>query len=220
MDSETGEPVTYFVNPGGEVDCQTFQGIITFLTSYELEIEGVILDRGFCTKEVVQTLKDLHLDYVIMVKEADGFNTLLEEHGEDIFWDSRYLVDEEKGVFGISKEVKIWKTHSTMGIMNLYFGAWQGCKKGIELLRPVCEAKRRADQACIDGRKPTFEKKLNKYFDVDPEPDKNGIYHFTVRYDQWKKALRSQGFFAMLSSRDFGPQRTYEIYQLRMASET
>jgi hypothetical protein len=220
VDSETGEPVTYFVNPGGEVDCQTFQGIITFLTSYGLELEGVILDRGFCTYEVVQTLNNLHLDYVIMVKEADGFNKILEEHGEEIFWDPKYLVDEKKGIFGIADNVKIWKTHEMMGVVNLYFGAWQGCKKGIELLGSVCEAKRQADKACLVGKKPVFEKKLKKFFDVDPEPDQDGKYHFTVRYDQWKKALRSQGFFAMLSSRDFGPQKTYLIYQLRMVSET
>ncbi|MBR1685322.1 MAG: transposase [Clostridia bacterium] len=220
VDSETGEPVTYFVNPGGEVDCQTFQGIITFLTSYKLEIEGVILDRGFCTNDVVQTLKELHLDYVIMVKEAEGFNTLLDEHGEDIFWNPKYLVDEDKGVFGLSKEVKIWKTHPTRGIMNLYFSAWQGCKKGIELLKKVCEAKRLADKACVDGNKPTFEKKVNKFFDVDEEPDAEGKYHFTVRYDQWMKSLRSQSCFSMLSSKDYGPQKSYQIYQLRMASET
>lgn len=220
VDAETGEPVTYFVNPGGEVDCQTFQGIITFLTSYGLDLEGVILDRGFCTYDVVRTLNDLHLDYVIMVKEADGFNTILEEHGEKIFWDPKYLVDEKKGVFGIASIVKIWKTHEMTGIMNLYFGASQGYWKGIELLGSVCEAKRQADMACLAGKKPVFEKKLNKFFDVSPEPGEDGKYHVTVRYDQWKKSLRSQGFFAMLSSKEFGPQKTYALYQLRMVSET
>ena len=55
----TGEPVCYFINPGGVVDAQAFQKIINFLAGYGLDIEGAILDRGFCTAEVVRTLRVL-----------------------------------------------------------------------------------------------------------------------------------------------------------------
>ena len=35
----------------------------------------------------------------------------------------------------------------------------------------------------------------------------------------WRKTLRDKGFFSMLSSRDFGAGKTYDLYALRMASE-
>ncbi len=218
VDADTGEPVTYFVNGGGEVDCKVFQTIITFLHGYSVAVEGVILDRGFCTYEVVQTLISLKLDYVIMAKETAGFSSALESHGEEIFWDPTYLVDEDKGVFGISEEAQIWGSHSTTGIINLYFSALRGTRDGISLLKKVCAAKKAADLACQRGEKPVIEKALESYLRVTPEED--GHFSVIVRYDKWKKALRTQGFFAMLSSKNFGPQETYRIYQLRSVSET
>ena len=94
VDSGTGEPIAYTVNPGGVVDSQAFQKIVHLISGYGLEIEGVILDRGFCTFEVVKTLRSLELDFVIMTPhDTYGHTLMLEKHGEAIFWDPEYLVD-------------------------------------------------------------------------------------------------------------------------------
>ena len=217
VDSVTGEPVTYFVNPGGEVDCQVFQDIINFVVGYGLVIEGVILDRGFCTHEVVNTLRTLHLEYVIMAKDAQGSNEMLDRFGEEIFWDPRYLVNN-KDVFGISEEVQIWKTHPDRGVINLFFQGWRSYHGNIKLIERVCEAKVNADKYCKQGKKPVIDKDLKKYFDINQDSD--GGFSVSYRYDEWKKGLHNQGFFSMLSSKDYSPEKVFKIYQLRMASET
>ena len=98
--AETGEPVSYFVNPGSEVDALAFQKIIHFLKGYGLGVEGVILDRGFCTSGVVRTLRDLELDFVIMIPgDIKGYRTVLDYCGEHLFFNPKYKNGHKKILF-------------------------------------------------------------------------------------------------------------------------
>lgn len=218
VDAETGEPITYFINPGGVPDCQAFQKIISYLVGYNLEIEGVILDRGFCTYEDLMTLKRLNLKYVIMVPGGTkGSKTMLKKYGRTIFWKSRYAINK-RGVFGVSKEEVIWGTHPDVtGILNLYFGAVRGCFDGIKILEEVFDEKERAEKLCDNGKKPVICKKYEDILLV--MGDEVSGYWIECDYDTWDEALHSEGFFTMLSSEDFGPKFVYDKYQLRIASE-
>ena len=127
-------------------------------------MEGVILDRGFCTYEDLMTLESLKLKYVIMVPNGTkGSRTMLKNYGRQIFWKSRYAINK-RGVFGISKEEVIWGTHPDVtGILNLYFGAVRGCFDGIKILEEVFDEKEKAEKICANGKKPVITK---KYEDV------------------------------------------------------
>ncbi len=218
VDAKTGEPLTYFVNPGGVVDSQAFHKIIHFLAGYNLNVEGVILDRGFCTYEDVKTLKGLGLKYVIMVPGGTyGHKQMQELYGQEIFWKTQYAI-RSSGVFGISKEELIWKTHpDERGILNLFFGRVRGCFDGISLLEEVFEERERAEKQCARGEKPKIKKKFADILVVREEDEK---YWVECNYEAWDKSLHSKGFFTMLSSDDFGPAFVYDTYRLRDASET
>ena len=218
VDATTGEPLTYFVNPGGVVDSQALHEIVQFLVQYGLEVEGVILDRGFCTFEDLMTLRKLELDYVIMVPAGTkGHVTMLKEFGKDIFWKSKFLI-HPSGVFGISGEREIWGNHPGLtGTLNLYFGAVRGCFEGVDLLKDVLAAKQKAEEECARGIIPNIEKKYKDILLI--QEDDSGL-SVVCDYEAWDVCLRHAGFFTMLSSKDFGPKFVYDTYQLRMASET
>ena len=214
----TGEPVCYFVNPGGKLDSQAFQKIIQFLSGYGLDVEGAILDRGFCTAEVVRTLRKLGIEFVIMVPgDTNGHKSVLEQCGEAVFFNPEYLIDR-KDVYGISSEAQIWGLYPDTGIINLFFSATRSCFRGGEFNLEVSDAKDAAEKACAEGKKAVIPKKFRQLLDTVQNPD--GTYSVVCYYDAWKKSLRDKGFFSMLSSRDFGPKKTSELYDLRMASET
>ena len=216
--AETGEPVCYFVNPGGKVDAQAFQKIIHFLVGYGLDVEGAILDRGFCTAEVVRTLRGLKLDFVIMVPgDTTGHRSVLEEHGETIFFNPEYLIDR-KELYGTSLKAQIWKTYPDTGIINLYFSASRGCFRGSDFNLAVSDAKEKAERICAEGKKPVIPKKFKPF--LESVKDSDGKYSIICHYDAWRKSLRDKGFFSILSSRDFGAKKASELYDLRMASET
>lgn len=216
--ADTGEPICYFVNPGGKVDAQAFQKIIQFLVGYGLSVEGAILDRGFCTAEVVRTLRSLKLDFVIMVPgDTNGHRDILEQYGETVFFNPEYLIDR-KELYGTSQEAQIWKTHADKGTINLYFSASRSCFRGSDFNMAVSDAKENAEKACSEGKKPVIPKKFSQFLEAIKNPD--GGYHVVCHYNAWRKSLRDKGFFSMLSSQDFGAKKTSDLYNLRMASET
>ena len=213
----TGEPVSYFVNPGGKVDSQAFQKIIHFLKGYGLDVEGVILDRGFCTAEVVRTLRALQLDFVIMIPgDIQGYKTVLDKHGEQMFFNPEYLIDR-KELYGTAEATQIWTKKPDTGVINLYFSATRGCFRGRDFNLEVSEAKEKAEKECAAGKEPTIPPKFRAFLEVIEEQD--GKFKVVCNYEAWRRSLRDSGFFSMLSSRDFGAKKTYEIYGLRMASE-
>ena len=112
----------------------------------------------------------------------------------------------------------IWRNHPDVtGTLNLYFGGVRGCFEGIEVLEEVFDAKERAEQQCIEGKKPVIPKKYEEILLV--QGDELSGYWVECDYDAWYVVLRSQDFFTMLSSDDLDLKTTYEKYQLRIASE-
>lgn len=213
VDAGTGEPVTYAAGEGEETDFRSaLQKIIRFLTAAGAEVEGIILDGDQCTEERMQNIRELHLDYVIRVREPERISTLTEKMERDFAWNFRYLIDEVKGVYGIAEEEKNRDMPETM---NLYFDATRESDKGIELLKAFSAAKQQAEEIGLAGAMPGFSENLHPFFEHTSENE----HSFRVRNDLLKKVLLSQGYFALRSSRNFGPQKTYEIYRLRRPSD-
>ena len=215
--AETGEPVSYFVNPGSEVDALAFQKIIHFLKGYGLGVEGVILDRGFCTSGVVRTLRDLELDFVIMIPgDIKGYRTVLNDCGERLFFNPECLIDK-KCLYGLSKEAQIWEKAPDTGIINLYFSSVRGCYRGGDFNLALSEAKEKAEKDCAGRKEPAIPSKFKPFLESVKNPD--GSFSVVCNYEAWRKTLRDKGFFSILSSRDFGAGKTYDLYALRMSSE-
>lgn len=216
VDAGTGEPVTYAAGAGEESGFRSaLQGIIRFLTEAGAEVEGMILDGDQCTEERMQNIRELHLDYVIRVRETEKIAALTEKMGRDFAWDLRYLIDEDKGVYGIAEEEKNRDVPETTETMNLYFDATRECDKGVELLKAFSAAKLQAEESGLSRAMPDFAQNLHPFFERTPGNEQS----FRVRNDLLKNQLLSQGYFALRSSRNFGPQKTYEIYRLRRPSD-
>ncbi len=66
VDSDTGRPITYFVYEGSVPDCQAFQKISTFLSGFDIRIEGVVLDRGFAAEPIIASIESFQWKYVII----------------------------------------------------------------------------------------------------------------------------------------------------------
>lgn len=217
VSAEKGWPVTYFVYEGSVVDSKAVQEVIVFLEGYGFEIEGVILDRGFYTHNVLETLREYDIDFVIMgIQDTKGCNDIMEEYAEKIYWDPQYLINEE-GIFGISKEMQLWTTNEDKAILNLYFDGAGGSSQALSLIKKIWIAKMNADRICSLGRKPIIEKPLRKYISI--LIDESGKYTAVYNYEAWKKAIHSKGFFVIASSKDFGPSKVFDYYRLRSVSE-
>lgn len=217
VDAETGRPVTYHVYEGGVPDCQAFQWMTTFLGGFDIEIEGVILDRGFATEEVLNKIEKEHWKYVIMLPtDIYGHKKMLEEHAEDIRWRSRYVLEDET-LFGISDTMKLFGNNDRTSDVCLYFDGANGSIQSLRLIKQIQSAKRKAEKAIANGSRASIEKKLRKYLTIEGEGAERKVVH---HYKEWDKNMVSRGFFSLAVSAGMDPSMANNIYKKRDTSET
>ena len=213
-----GRPITYYTYEGSKPDHSAFHQIAQILNRANIELAGVILDAGFCTNEVITTLEECSMEYVIMMHSNHlGHTDAVAEFGESIKWSPEYMVADD-GVFGISCMKQLFKTHTRQGYVNVFYDAVRGTRESIDFSRKLRAEKRRLEALIQIGKAFVISPAYSKYLEL--QTDENGIQKISYRYDQWKKDANAKGFFSILSSSDFGAEAVYETYHLRDASET
>ena len=217
VSAEEGWPIAYFVNEGSVVDSKAFQKVIIFLKGYGFELEGVILDRGFYSHEVIRTLRELSIDFIIMgQKDTMGYSSILNEKSDTIRWNTEHLVDEA-GIFGICEKKQLWASHDDEAYLNLYFDGTGGNLQSVKLIQQVCNAKKDADNACNAGRKPVIDQKYREYFDILEKSAEK--YSVSYNYEKWNQSLKSIGYFVIASSKNYSAKKVIDLYRLRNVSE-
>lgn len=216
LDTKTGTPITYFVNNGGMVDCKAFQKMAVFLNSADIEIEGVILDRGFCTHDVVMMLEQCEYPYVIMLQsDTYGHTKMMEQYASEIKWNVRYVCGDN-GLFGICREQQLFGKHPEKAWINLYFDGANGTSRSITLIRKIRSAAKQMKETALNGEKPSVPKELASYLSVVRS---ESSWKVEYKYDAWQKALDEKGFCSIASSSNFGPEAVDHLYHLRDVSE-
>lgn len=217
VDATTGLPVTYFVYEGNVPDSQAFQKIATFLSSFSIEIEGVILDRGFAVDKVFETIEEKGWKYVIMLtSDTYGHNSMIHDHSEDIRWKSEHVLKND-AIFGISDRKKIFSSHARESEICLFFDGSYGSMKSVRLIKKILSAKSKAEYSIAQGRKVTIEKSLQKYLNIVECAD--GRRTLKVNYDVWDQDMNRKGFHSIAVSDGIDPERTHELYNMRGTSE-
>ena len=218
VSAENGYPITYYVYEGSKPDCAAFHQIALILSGAGIKTKGVILDSGFCTDGVLETLSACQLEYIVMMHGNHfGHTEMLHSHGGSIRWDPRNAVSDD-GVFGTCDYVQLFKSHPRKGFVNLYFDGVRGSMQSIELTKQIRSEKRRVDGLLEKGRAATVKPAFSKYVRIEECGDKRLISSYD--YDRWKKDADEKGFFSITSSSDMGAENVLSVYRLRDASET
>ena len=217
VDAGTGCPVTYFTYEGSVPDSQAFQKMAVFLRSFDIEIEGVILDRGFAVESVFKEICGNGWKYVIMLPtDTNAHTQMLKEHAEDIRWKSEYLL-EGRTLFGISDEKKLFAGHSRVSTVCMFFDGAGGSAQSIQLIRKIQAAKKKAEQAITSGKRAAIESRLRKYLKIEGEgPSRKVVF----QHDVCDESMASKGFYSIAVSAGITPGRADELYGMRDTSET
>ena len=216
VDADTGKPVTYHVYEGSVPDCQSFQWMATFLGGFGIEIEGVILDRGFATEEVLKKIEKEQWKYVIMLPtDIYGHKKMLEEHAEEIRWKSKYVLEDET-IFGISDTMRLFGNGDRTSDICLYFDGASGSIQSLRLIKQIQSAKRKAEKAIASGKRASIERGLRKYLTIEGEGAERKV---VSHYSEWDKNMASRGFFSLAVSDGMDPSLANRIYRKRDTSE-
>ena len=218
VDAEEGRPITYFVNEGNMVDCKAFVEMCTFLHDNGLEIQGIIIDRGFCYYNVVELIAKCGYEYVLMLKsDTHGHTAMYSAHGDDIRWNVRYTVSQE-GLFGISEPDQVlFATHPKhTACIALFFNGTNGSERSVALMRNIFSTYDSLCDKLAEGEHPTVPQSLARYLKVRGAGKSCQII---IDYDSWQEDMNAKGFFSLASSQVMSPGQIYSIYRLRNAVE-
>lgn len=216
ISASTGRPVTWYVNDGSVSDGKAFQLVEALLKSSGIEIEGVIIDRGFCSHDVVEALQKSGHKYILMLKtDTFAHTSMMSEYADTIRWKVPYAVTDN-GIFGITRKRKLFAQFKDEAYINLYFDASNGTDRSITLISKVREAEREANQAISEGKQATIPQELKAFLSVLESSNGTKII---CNYDAWQNAVNCKGFSSIASSDDIGAAEVNRLYHLRDASE-
>ena len=211
-----GRPVTWYVNDGSVSDSKAFQTIEVLLNSCGVEILGIIVDRGFCSHDIVDTIRKDGRDYILMLKsDTFGHTSMMAKYADTIRWKVPYAVND-RGVFGITDKKQLFSQYKDEAYINLYFDASNGTERSVALIRKVRETEKKALKTASEGKEPSIPQELKPYFSVTKE---GKVYKVDCNYDAWQKAVDCKGFSSIASSLNLGAGEVNRLYHLRDASE-
>lgn len=216
VNATNGMPITYCVNDGSVVDSKAFQLLCMLLEDSGVEIEGVIIDRAFCTKDVLTMVRESGYRYVLMLKSNTyGHTQMMEEYADLIRWKAAYCVGDN-GLFGITEKKKVFRNSSEEAYINLYFDGANGSERSVSLTKKIRENAREIQARIDKGETGTVPSNMKKYLSIEQV---GGISKVVYNYEAWQKNMDEKGYYSIASSEAFGAEETNGIYHLRDASE-
>ena len=217
VDANTGRPVTYFVYEGNVPDSQSIHRVIVFLAGFNIEIEGVVLDKGFAVESVFAAIVEHHWKYVIMLPDDTyGHLEMVKEYSEAIRWKAEHILEDEV-LFGISDKKQLFKYTDRISNICTYFDGSGGSMQSIRLSKKILTEKKKVQNAIIHGKRASISTNLRKYLSIVGEGSDRKIVE---NYDAWNNRMASNGYFSLAVSDDITPNEGNRIYRSRDTSET
>ncbi|MDR0411544.1 MAG: transposase [Treponema sp.] len=216
VSTESGLPITYFVRDGSVTDGKAFTEIAQFLAGAGIKVEGVILDRCFCSHNVISRLTDIGYPYVVMLRsDTYGHMSMMERYAAQIRWNVRRCVGEE-GLFGIHERTRLFKGYPQEANVSLFYDGANGSARSIALIRKITTAAKDLEQQIAASKKPTVPAEMKKYLSVVND---EGVLRVDYNYGAWQKDVDQKGYSSVASSADIDAAQADRIYHLRDASE-
>lgn len=218
VDAATGRPVTWFVNNGAMPDCKAIDEMIRVLAASGIKVDGVILDRGFVSLELLDLIEEKDLPYIVMLKSNNvGFIEMMERHSNTIRWRVDHFV--RSGIFGITDQVKLFKCSRKPSCVGLYFVGMSHAGKAVKLMDRVI---RTADELSAKIKKNPMDVEvpveLQAYLSI--LRDQNGAaVDVEFNFAAWQAAVDRVGYHAIASSSERSAREIHELYRLRDVSE-
>jgi transposase len=215
-DTHNSKPLFYEAYPGSIVDVSQLECTLGKIEGYKYRNIGLILDRGYFSKDNIKLLDAHKFDFILMVK---GMSSLVNEmvlENKGSFEDRRECRIRRHHVYGKTIRRKLYADDEEERYFHLYHstGKEHGEREQVEeKLEKWAEFLKEQYQT-----KYVISDKLLKYF--DPFYDKNGVLA-TVREksEVVERELKLCGYFVLVSSEKMTAAEALERYYSRDTSE-
>lgn len=218
VDTATGIPITYDAYYGSIVDKTEIIAIVKYLKDHDISVKGIILDRGFCTQNALDAIKDLGCRYIVMANsDTHAYEYMVSSYSSTIRWKTDYILNR-KGIFGIKDKTKPFAASPESCYAYLFFDASNGTERALTLIEKVMDAREEAIKTLEKGKEPKLSKEMNKYLILEKD-EKGRTKAINYNHIAWQENIDAKGFSVILSSDDLPPSEVDRLYNLRDVSE-
>ena len=207
-------PVTWLVNRGNMTDATAFEKIIKLLAQAGIEVEGVILDRGFNGDEIISLVESLGYNWIMMLKgETYAHQSMMKDHSAEIYFKVSTRV-KEGGLFGVSSKQKLFRGSDKESYVSLFFHGVNGAERFIHHMDKAMLEYERAKGLIANGKTSVS---INPKFSqvVQIVSNDSGGYEVYLDREQLQRDCGSKGYFSIASSVPLDAAEAYSMYSTR-----
>ena len=236
VDSKDGTPISFDVYRGGCVDSKSVLKMIGWLNAYQIKVKGVVVDRGFATKEVLEMLDQNEMQYVAMLKgDTNAHNEMLEKYAPVINRKFDYMLDKYNDdgktdgvktflkndcvMYGISSDekVKLFSTHSYKAFVTLVFDGRNSEKRQQHWYKTVSNTATELQRELNQGKANVdIPKEFKNCIEVREE---GGEKIVIVNHKEVQLSGDRKGFSSLATSVKMDAKESNAIYTLRNSVE-
>ena len=235
VDSRNGDPITFSIYRWGRVDCKAVIEMIGWLTAYDIKVEGVIVDRGFATKEVFELLDQSGIGYVAMLKgDTKAHADMLDRYAGKIrtryeYMLGRYSEDIPLGkaiefrmdssvLYGAEEEDKLqlFSMHDYKAYVSLIYDSRNGGERQETWFKKASNAALKIQRQLSKGKQASVPQEYIGCISIE---ELDGKKVALVNAEKVQAMGERKGFFSLASSKALMAKEANEIYVLRNSSE-
>ena len=142
-----GTPLYYIQYRGSIIDSVAVKAVLLFFKHLKVKIAGFCADRGFCTKDDTDLLRNMKVGFVLMMtSKPEGFITAKNELRDTI----RNNIDkwiEGSELFGDRTKCRLFKTDTVDSYLHVYYDSAKAGNAIKSLLKKINRAKANAIKA-------------------------------------------------------------------------
>lgn len=235
VDSRNGDPITFSIYRGGRVDCKAVIEMIGWLTAYDMKVKGVIVDRGFATKEVLELFDRNGIDYVAMLKgDTNAHTAMLDRYAGKIRMQYEYMLGryhagggtgtaaelamDSKTLYGTeeAEKVLLFSTYSYKAYVSLIYDSGNGGERQETWFKKVSNTALKIQRKLDCGKSAAVPKEYTGCMKIE---EINGKAAVMVNEETVQEKGERKGFYCLASSQPLTAKEANEIYILRNSSE-
>jgi hypothetical protein len=235
VDSRNGDPITFSIYRGGRVDCKAVIEMIGWLTAFDIRVKGVIVDRGFATKEVFELFDQNGINYVAMLKgDAKAHTEMLNRYADKIRMQYKYMLGKYSAdgcadaateyatdsdiLYGVSEaeKARLFSAHDYEAYVSLIYDGANGGRRQETWFKKVSNTALRIQRQLDLGKNAGIPKEYAGYISIS---EMCGRSVAVVNEEKAQESGCRKGFFTLASSIALDAKDSNGLYVLRNSSE-
>lgn len=216
-DAKNKEPLFYEEYAGSIVDVSQLQYMLGKAKGYGYKKVGFILDRGYFSKENIESMDSLGYDFVIMVKGMAPLVSKLVLENKGKFENDRDCNIRKYGVYGTTVKSRLYYSDEKDRYFHIYYN---DSKKAAEHEQIEVKIEKIAEYLrSQEGRIYEPGDRVKEYFESFVD-EKDGVFLFArEKKEVIEREIDLCGYFCIVTSQKMTAKEALELYKSRDASE-